>query len=100
MNCADCGQPMAVSPATGLSTHLTGGGSIDYNANADHVAYLTSGLMPVETAWGEAIPEGCLDSNTGRYLPIIEHEGYSDFDGECRDCGYGSGIPTDCVSCQ
>jgi hypothetical protein len=45
-----------------------------------------------ETAWGDPMPDTCAGD------PTI-HQGYSDFDGECRDCGYGTGIPT-CDSCQ
>jgi hypothetical protein len=50
-------------------------------------------LIPFETAWGAPMPEGCTAGKPS------EHAGYSDYDGECRDCGYGSGEPT-CESCQ
>ena len=55
-------------------------------------------LTPTETAWGEPLPEECTDES-GKFIDPEEHGGYSDFDGECRMCGHGTGTPT-CDSCQ
>ena len=58
--------------------------------------------LPTATAWGEPLPDGCTDERGVFFPDPAEHLGYSDFDGECRECGYGTGIPTDedCDSCQ
>ncbi len=51
-------------------------------------------VFPATTEWGEPLPAGCQ----GDPDPA-EHLGYSDPDGECRDCGRGTGEPT-CGGCQ
>lgn len=37
--CEECGRPFTVDPDSGVANHLTDDGTVDYEADADHVPY-------------------------------------------------------------